>query len=76
MWFSTALKTFNNYDIIMTNISNNLRMNKCGAVFPVTNFWVNSTVVFESVEDLRVLTIFKHFEREISCLLPRGFFLP
>ena len=38
MWFSTVLKTFNNYDIILTNITNNLRMNKCGAVFPVTNF--------------------------------------
>ena len=40
----TALKTFNNYNIIITNIS---RKNECGSGFFVANFRVNLTGRFK-----------------------------
>ena len=61
MWSSTALKTFNNDSVVITNISRN---NECGAAFSVTNFGVNSAgcsdkfhVVFEHFEDLKHLIL-------------------
>ena len=70
----TALKTFNNYNIIITNIS---RKNQCGSGFFVANFRVNLTgssrefyVAFEHFEKFRK-SHFEHFQREIDYLFPR-----
>ena len=70
----TALKTFNNYNIIITNIS---RKNECGSGFFVANFRVNLTgssrefyVAFEHFEKFRK-SHFEHFQREIDYLFPR-----
>ena len=71
----TALKTFNNYNIIITNIS---RKNQCGSGFFVANFRVNLTgssrefyVAFEHFEKFRK-SHFEHFQREIDYLFPRS----
>ena len=76
MWSPAALKTFTNYSIIMASISNNIRNHVSGTVFPVANFWLNSTgwsgkfhVAFEHFEDLEnlILNILKG--QSISCLV-------
>ena len=54
---STALKTFNNSSIIMTNIKTTYKNHDYGPVFPVVNFWVKSTGDFVEIH-----VVFDHFE--------------
>ena len=74
---SAAWKTFNNYNIIMTNIRHS---NDFGAVFDVVNFWVNSAgcsgefhVVVEHFEDISRISYWTFLKRKWPSLPSRTF---
>ena len=65
-WSSTALKTFNNYPIIMNNNSDNISISweECNVAVSVAYFSVNSTgssgefyVVFKNFQNLKNLIL-------------------
>ena len=67
-----ALKTFNNYSVIMTNISHS---SDCGAVFFFANFWVNSAgcsgkfhVAVEHFENISKISYWTFLKRNWPCL--------
>ena len=84
-WSSTALRTINNYTIIMPNNSEKIRIFvsvKCGVFVFATCLLVNSArcsgefyVVWKHFQNLENL-IFEIFEGKIAYLLPCGPFFP
>ena len=64
-WSSTALKTFNNYTIIMTNNRNRTKYHyECGVFVSVAYFLVNSTGCSGKFH-----VVFKHFQSLENLLL-------